>query len=755
MLAAALRYAAMGWFVFPVHSHRAGHCTCDDTGCDHVAKHPLTQHGFLDASRDEAAIRAWWARWPWANVGVATGECSGLLVLDVDDVASAPPEVSSLLGSSKVPRVRTGRGHHTYLAHVHGARSGQAILPGCDVRADGGYVLAPPSLHASGRDYTWEVEPEWDGVSGTCPDLPPAPECLEAALQAVLNADIGGPRPNGFAGHPQATLRATMPTTAVTLPDADVRRLLSAVAVIPAVEREVWIRVGMAFKATGDPRAEDWWRTWSLTCPEKFNAKDQSYQWRRGLKECFLDGHEVTAATIFYLAKDHGWVDEEPAPAAPHDVPPPAPPPKREVEFPAELLSVPGLVGEVAGWIMDTAMRPQPALALGAALAFVGVLFGRRYQSPTNLRTNLYLLGVAESGHGKEHPRAAVKRLAHAAGMVDRLGGESFASGSGVLAALSTRPVKLFLVDEFGSLLSQCVARHAPPHLRDLPEQLLRMFSSASNLFMGKEYASSAQPRRDVREPCLVLYATSTPEQLFAPLSSSQLLDGLLGRFLLLPAPDEMPTRRRPKDLEPPADLVARCIAAAEAAKPTNPLAGVGGDPMLPSGCRTVPIATDAEDVLDQIEADLPAIRAAAKKRDTSPLWVRYEEHAIKLALVRACGVNPADPVVTAQDARWGVAVARWCLEAMDRYTCERVADSDRGRWWKRLLAIVSKAGEVTQSDLYRKTGKDLAKSLRLDLLSDLETAGLIVKLTKKTKGRPMIVYRIATHDLTDEEPSA
>ena len=82
--ATALEYASRGWPVFPVHVPAGGGCSCGNPGCEHVGKHPRTQHGLLDATTDEATIRQWWTDWPDANIGFATGAASGIVVLDID-----------------------------------------------------------------------------------------------------------------------------------------------------------------------------------------------------------------------------------------------------------------------------------------------------------------------------------------------------------------------------------------------------------------------------------------------------------------------------------------------------------------------------------------------------------------------------------------------------------------------------------------------------------------------------------------------
>ena len=80
----ALAYASYGFRVFPLHSVRNERCTCGhDCGKD-AAKHPRVAGGFKAATTDAEQIKAWWAKWPDANVGIATGRASRLVVFDVD-----------------------------------------------------------------------------------------------------------------------------------------------------------------------------------------------------------------------------------------------------------------------------------------------------------------------------------------------------------------------------------------------------------------------------------------------------------------------------------------------------------------------------------------------------------------------------------------------------------------------------------------------------------------------------------------------
>jgi hypothetical protein len=151
--AAALAYADIGWPVFPVHDMTTGACSCG-VACDSPGKHPRTVSGFKDATTDREIIRAWWTRWPDANVAIATG-APGPDVLDVDikpDGTGWPAferlrRAGLLAGAARLCATRNG-GAHLYFAGTDQRCS--AIRTACvDFRAADGYVLAPPSMVAA------------------------------------------------------------------------------------------------------------------------------------------------------------------------------------------------------------------------------------------------------------------------------------------------------------------------------------------------------------------------------------------------------------------------------------------------------------------------------------------------------------------------------------------------------------------------------------------------------------------------------
>jgi hypothetical protein len=190
-----------GALIFPLHHVIGGRCSCGNDECKSVGKHPIERGWQRDASASELVVRAWWARHPHASIGLLTGQRAGIVVIDVDGAVGLESlrAIEARYGALPLtPRVITSRGIHLYFIYPSDATDGgvrnnaSAIAPGIDVRGNGGYVVAPGSVHESGHVYAWVAGcelgalpvaelPEWamaNDVLGLAPSptlLPPPP----------------------------------------------------------------------------------------------------------------------------------------------------------------------------------------------------------------------------------------------------------------------------------------------------------------------------------------------------------------------------------------------------------------------------------------------------------------------------------------------------------------------------------------------------------------------------------------------------
>jgi hypothetical protein len=190
---AAVGYATRGIPVLPLHFPLPHHrdlqpvggdqprslgtgCSCRDLGCGQVGKHPLgtlVPHGVKDATTNRARILAWWTRYPQANIGLATGHRFDVLDVDGPEGTQAIQELAAAHGlQSFGPLVRTGGGGwHYYLAPTGLGNAHPRDLEQVDWRGRGGYVVAPPSRHASGQAYQWAGGRDLDTPLGQVPEV--------------------------------------------------------------------------------------------------------------------------------------------------------------------------------------------------------------------------------------------------------------------------------------------------------------------------------------------------------------------------------------------------------------------------------------------------------------------------------------------------------------------------------------------------------------------------------------------------------
>lgn len=179
MGAAATYYATtLRWPIFPVHhpvpdlaAPGGLACSCGKD-CASPAKHPLTPNGLLDATTDLEQIKAWWSRWPSANIGARTGAAPdgiGLDAIDIDGddgwqtwrewLTASPDAVPPMICEAFTPGNRKRRPGRHRLITACGTTNTTHALPSIDLRGDGGYILVAPSQGITGPRYSWMTAP--------------------------------------------------------------------------------------------------------------------------------------------------------------------------------------------------------------------------------------------------------------------------------------------------------------------------------------------------------------------------------------------------------------------------------------------------------------------------------------------------------------------------------------------------------------------------------------------------------------------
>ena len=693
-----------------------------------------------------------WAKWPSPSICLALGRASNVTAIDFD---YGSPEVRAALEACLPPSPVKKMGAKGYTSMYRGfaVASKKYLLDGVsviEVLAHGKQTVLPPSIHPEGMQYKW-LTPDTleDFTASELPELPHdihdrIAKALEPFLPKVEPLTTGGPNvsrltsggPSVSQGDNDSFWRAINDNALLNL-DSWVLRL------IPDAKRG----------ANRGYRAVAHWRD-----GDGANigiTPDGIRDFARDVGMTAIDlVMAVTGATVdgatTWLQDALGMRQEaifdakvfEPPPAK---VAPVAPWKKAEpVAAPFKRKSVSleprGAVGKLTQYINETSIRPQPILALAAALCAIGTLAGRKYRSPSNLRTNLYAISLADSGAGKNHSRQIIDRIfSDFLGAEKKIGGSKIASGSGLLSALHRSPSILFQIDEFGMFLGAMLDKRGPKHLIEIMSHMTELFTSSNLTYHGIEYADQRdRPRQEIVQPCLSVYGTTVPNHFWKALESSNAVDGSLARFLVFESEENYPDDQNAPEKDPPADLIDLL---------TRINAGIGGIASMLDGGHTPELMHASYDdaatkmIKDQKLDTTKKLRALEGTPFTS-FWARRDELTIKVAMIHAIGCDPENPIINTYDVEFARFIVdrsiNQLVDGVERYVSDNAAEN----FSKRVIEIVRKAGgSIDKSRLYKQTlflGRDRDTTLKALLGSED-----LIEVIKETGGRPKTIYRL------------
>ena len=630
LLAAALRYAELGYTVFP---------------CAPGIKTPLTEHGHLDATTDAEQIDRWWTQRPNANIGIAT---AGLVVIDIDqestwladdpdkllELAVAPLSLTANEGRQFIFRQPVGKAWRNTTSR---------LAPHVDTRADGGYIVAPPSVLAGHKAYRWPEGLELDGP----PDqLPEPPDWLAEDLDTLAT---GGP---------------TLAPVAADPPEGNQ---------IPSGQRNATLaRLAGAMRRVGMSQTE------ILAALERANAErcDPPLHSREVERIAVSVARYPPDEVAVALTENH-WeqmYQEKTEESNGHDDPGP---------IPDHLLRVPGFIDDVIDYTLATAPYPEPVLAFGAALALQSFLAGRKVRDESDSRTNLYILGLANSGAGKDYPRKVNQKILLQAGLADCLG-DTFASGEGVEDRLSINPTVLFQTDEIDGLMTKINQAKDSRH-EGIMNVLLKMYTSSNSVYpmrvkAGKEHGV-------IDQPSLCIFGTAIPKHYYEALSLKMLTNGFFARMLVLE------TRKRGTGQDAVVrDVPASILEAATWWAEFRP--GTGNLEHWHPVPTVIGQTPEAATLLRQLRVHADEQYSLAEDRDDPAgmaIWARANEKARRLALVYACSVDHVRPMIDEPAARWAWEFVDHQTRRMLFMSGDHVSENDFDARCKAIVATLRK----------------------------------------------------------------
>ena len=404
--------------------------------------------------------------------------------------------------------------------------------------------------------------------------------------------------------------------------------------------------------------------------------------------------------------------------------------------MPPEMLRVPGFVSEVMDHTLAIAPYPNPVMAFAGAMALQAFLAGRKVRDSGDNRTNLYLLGLAHSGAGKDHSRKVNNDIIHAIGMGDCLG-LSFASGEGLQDALFQTPAMLFQTDEIDGML-QSINKAKDARHEAIMSTLLTMYSSANSVFPMRRKAGKESPGV-IDQPCLVIYGTAIPNHYYQALSERMLTNGFFARMIILES-GPRPEGQEPS-LDPPPP---RVLATAKWWADYRP--GTGNLEDFHPVPKVVEHSDEGRQLLIETrqQADREYAQAEAKSDPVgTTVWGRVSEQVRKLAMLYAISENHQSPRISLAAVQWASAFVMHQTRRMLFMAAGHVAENP---FHAECLKLIRKLREAPDSQLARNK---LMRAMRCKLadfdqiVGTLLTQGDIVPVEIPTRTKTAQGYRL------------
>ena len=371
--------------------------------------------------------------------------------------------------------------------------------------------------------------------------------------------------------------------------------------------------------------------------------------------------------------------------------------------IPESYFEVPGFVSDLMNFTLRTSYYPNKALAFAGAMAMLSHLTGRRYKDQRGGRFNLYLLALAKSGTGKEHPRSVNIDLATVTGIVGEFG-DTFASGEGLEDSLLISPAMIYQVDEVDYLFNTVKVKDA--RAEQINSMLLKLYSeSKTTHIMRKKAIQRGQPSPGsvIVQPHLTVFGTATPKFFYQSLTERTMENGLLARCIILEA-GERGEAGDPHEEDFPEPILETIKSMIRMARENN----LYGEYPHPLVIQELPEATQRLKEVFAL-ADEEYRKASASDDDAAnALWARAGEKVAKLAALHAISRSPLDPIVDIIAVDWAWKLVLHMTKRMLFMASIFVSETDFDSQSKRIIRRVkAKNGRISHGKLLRDAHLD------------------------------------------------
>ena len=406
---------------------------------------------------------------------------------------------------------------------------------------------------------------------------------------------------------------------------------------------------------------------------------------------------------------------------------------------PDKLLSIPGFIDDVVKLSMQSAPYPNRVLSFTGALALLAFLVGRKVQDKRDNRSNIYLIALADSGTGKDHPRKVNFNIAFRAGVAGAIG-NAFASGEGLEDALFMHPSMLFQADEFDCIFNT-LKYSKDNRAESINEKLLKFYGASNTIYPLRKKASAKKKDGTVHEiahivnPNLVLLGTAIPQYFYESLSRRVLENGLVARCIIVEA-GKRGEAGNPQPITPSDSLIRAATYLANLDVNGN-LTNEYPKPLI---ITETPEATAALREVQQECDRRYNFYEAQNEGAAKALWARAHEKVCKLAMLHGISSNVYNPLITEKSVRWAWKfidhLTRRMLYMADSYVYENVFDE---KCQKVIRMLREHGGRIKHAKLLNRFHDSLDNLKKV--VETLMEQGILTYEMEATKTRPSKVY--------------
>lgn len=673
-----------------------------------------------------------WYKWPRAGIGLLTGKLSGVIGLDRDYDAPGTDALERMIPYTPVKK--KGAKGYTAFFRYNGEKSCSFNIGGArvlDVLSDGRQTLMPGTIHPDGHTYIYLTEDLLEDYDPA--DLPQLPDDFleqvartlapyqtqeDTKYQRKALPDNNDPINTDLSI--QAEYFRDLNKTALNRLEDWVPKIVPTARPYSEGYRCIatWRGVKNPNVGVHHTGIFDWGGNYGMTAIDLvMYANGLTFSKAAEALRACLALNEPAPITMTVGGSSPSnkpttptapivlpWLKPAPAPTAPLMLPPqtsidPAPAIQQFIANP------PGILGDIARWITATAPKSQPELSVAAAIALGSVVMGRTYRSQYGNFTSLYMVMIAKSTEGKEHPQSCCEKILTEADLGKLIGGSGYTSAGAVFSALLDSPAHLATIDELGKLLKMSRA-NGQANSEAAIDKLIEAFGrldgvmrppTYSKMTLSKAQASGVE--RIVHNPAISLLGATTPGTFYGALTNDLVQDGFLGRCIVVESNQPRQLTRFVDRSSPPEKIISWCKAVHVSGAVQGDLAGVNPAEMAPT---TIELAFDDScmPLMLALESELNDVKEANEGEKLDVLLGRTIEKSMRLAMIVAKAVDVHAKRVMPGHLEWAIQYVR-------HYDLELIASVKRERTESQTDADIKRAiGFIKAAKKYAKDAR-------------------------------------------------